>query len=79
MLQLQVASLLSLSNNSASWEYVSHLEESLASARAQLTNLCKELEEAQQTQATPVCAVRIKELGFVLRFTIYTQKTRMQT
>ncbi|XP_050687632.1 protein Spindly-B-like isoform X1 [Eriocheir sinensis] len=57
-LKLQVASLLSLSNNRASWEYVSHLEESLASARSQLetfTKRCQELEEAQQTMAIPAC------------------------
>ncbi|KAK8382598.1 hypothetical protein O3P69_015435 [Scylla paramamosain] len=57
-LKLQVASLLSLSNNRASMEYMSHMEESLASARSQLetfTQRCRQLEEAQQNMAAASC------------------------
>ncbi|MPC91308.1 hypothetical protein E2C01_086335 [Portunus trituberculatus] len=55
---LQVASLLSRSNNRVSMEYLSHLEESLASARAQLetfTQRCRQLEETQQNMAAAAC------------------------
>lgn len=54
VLQLQVASLLSMTNNSADVEYLKHLEESLTSARAQLdkfTKRCQELENSHVTNS----------------------------
>ncbi|KAK4302956.1 hypothetical protein Pmani_024984 [Petrolisthes manimaculis] len=54
-MKLQVASLLSMTNNSADAEYLKHLEESLTSARAQLdkfTKKCQELENLHVTNSS---------------------------
>ncbi|XP_042243227.1 protein Spindly-B-like [Homarus americanus] len=56
-MKLQVASLLCLSNNRVDGEYLTHLEESLASTRSQLeifTKRCQELETQQVTRTTAV-------------------------
>lgn len=67
MFQLQVASLVSLKNSHANQEYVSHLEEALASVRTQLetfTKRCQELEKVEQTETTPTYLVRTKIMYF---------------
>ncbi|KAG0713699.1 Protein Spindly [Chionoecetes opilio] len=83
-LKLQVASLLSLSSNRASMEYVSHVEESLASARAQLQTFaqrCRQLEEAQQTMAEASCHESPDEMDHAatqLFKNLYTESKKKQ-